>query len=1635
MGLLILAVAMIFLALAAPAGAAVFSNASSITLNDPNSQSNGQNNATASPYPSTIAVSGLTGTISNVTATLSNVSYSHSQDIDVLLVGPGGQSLILVANLGPNSGATAPAAGSTLTFSDAGALPTMLTPWGSANTFKPVNFGGFNEVWESPAPAGPYGDPGTAGTGATLASQFDGINPNGTWSLYVITTAGGDGTGAIAGGWSLNITSAAVVATTTTLASDNNPSFTSGAGSSVTLTASVSSTSTVSTGTVAFTDGGAPIAGCGAVAVSSGQATCTTSFATEGTHSLVATYSGTGSLGQSHSAALAQVANNHTTVTGANFCNTGSITLNNPPNTVADATPYPSNVFVSGLGGAVNHVAVTLNNVTYSHSQDLDALLVGPGGQTLILVANLGPNSGAGAAASNSTVTFSDAGVLPSSGMLTPWSALSTVKPVNYGGFNEVWGSPAPPGPYGDPGTAGTAATLASTFNGAIANGTWSLYVITTAAGDGTGAIAGGWCANITANNLPATTTTLASDNNPSFTTAPANAVTLTATVTSTSTVSEGTVAFTDGGTTIPGCGAVTVSAGAATCATSFSTEGAHALKAVYSGTVNLATSNASLTQVVNNHTTVTGGQYCNTGSIALNNPPNTVADATPYPSNIFISGKPGNLTNLTVSLNNTSYSHSQDIDVLLVGPTGQTLILVSDLGPSSGPTAPAANSTLTFSDAGILPPSGMLTPWGTSNTFKPVNYGGFNEVWGPPAPAGPYGNPGTAGTGATLNGTFGGALPNGTWSLYAITTAGGDGTGAIAGGWCLGTTIQKATPTIGTQVSGTPAVVGTPTSDTATLSGVPSGANAPTGSVTFNAYGPNDPTCSNPPAFTSTTSLTGSGITTLSGSFTPTSVGTYRWTASYGGDPNYLSAATACGDAGESVVVTKASPALATTASGAVAVGGTISDSAVLSGGVNPTGTITFNVYGPNDATCANAAAFTSGGVSGNGTYGSGNFTPTAPGTYRFVASYGGDANNGVVAGACGDAGESVVVSKAVPSMTTTASSAVTVGGTISDSAALSGGVSPTGTVTFKVYGPNDATCANAPAFTGSATVAGNGTYGSGNFTTTQAGTYRFVASYGGDANNGVVAGACGDAGESVVVSKASPAIATTASAAIALGGTISDSAVLSGGVSPTGAITFKVYGPNDATCANAAAFTSAPSVSGNGTYGSGNFTPTAPGTYRFVASYGGDANNGVVAGACGDAGESVVVSKAATSISTHASAGVAIGDQVTDTATLAGGVAPTGTVVFRLYGPGDASCSSAPAFTSAPVTVAGNGPYPSPAFTPSAVGTYLWVAAYSGDANNSAVSTACGDAGESVVVGQVATTTQLVSSPNPSGFGQAVTFTATVTGASPTGAVTFKDRAATLGAGPVSATGTATLTTSSLGAGTHSITAVYGGDTSHAGSTSGAVEQVVGNPAPGLPTITITRPTNGASYRFGQVVRASYSCSEGTNGPGISLCEGSVPNGSPIATRPAGTHAFHVVAVSKDGKRTTETVFYTVRRPSNHFTVAHIKISADGTVTFDLKLPGPGTVDVLETAWKNNIVAGAASLLQPAPGRFAFARKHVKVSGAGMIKVIVTPNARGRRLIAHPAYPVVIRLWISYTPTGGIRFDHGSYGLHVHP
>lgn len=89
---------------------------------------------------------------------------------------------------------------------------------------------------------------------------------------------------------------------------------------------------------------------------------------------------------------------------------------------------------------------------------------------------------------------------------------------------------------------------------------------------------------------------------------------------------------------------------------------------------------------------------------------------------------------------------------------------------------------------------------------------------------------------------------------------------------------------------------------------------------------------------------------------------------------------------------------------------------------------------------------------------------------------------------------------------------------------------------------------------------------------------------------------------------------------------GPISDMASIHGS-SPTGTITFNLYGPDNATCAGPPIFTSVKTVSGNGLYSSDWYTPTAPGRYQWVAVYSGDMNNTPAATLCSDPDQAVVV------------------------------------------------------------------------------------------------------------------------------------------------------------------------------------------------------------------------------------------------------------------------------------------------------------------------------------------------------------------------------------------------------------------------
>ena len=574
--------------------------------------------------------------------------------------------------------------------------------------------------------------------------------------------------------------------------------------------------------------------------------------------------------------------------------------------------------------------------------------------------------------------------------------------------------------------------------------------------------------------------------------------------------------------------------------------------------------------------------------------------------------------TNVTTTLNGNaaSFTGAADQPMACTFTNRRLPASISTTASAGGPVGTSISDTATVS--GGAGPTGNVT----FNLYPPGN----TTCTGTPAFT-------------STNGLSGGTPPSAASGTFATTAAGtyhwtatynGDTNNAAVTSACAAepVVVTQAAPSIATTPSaGGP--VGTSISDTATVSG----GHTPTGNVTFHLFAPTSPTCTGDAVFTSTNALSGAPPSAASGTFPTTAVGIYHWTATYNGDTNNTAVTSAC--AAEPVVITPAAPTIATTASAGGPVGTLISDTATVNGGHTPTGNVTFNLFGPGDASCTGTPAFTStiavGGTPPSAT--SISFMTTAAGTYQWVATYNGDTNNTVVSSTCG--AEPVTVGKAAPTILTLPSPGGPVGHVISDIATLSGGHTPTGTVTFDLFAPTSPTCTGTPVFTAADRPLTGGNALSGPFPTVVVGTYEWVATYNGDANNNTVTSVCGD--EPVIITQAAPTIATTPSAGGPVGTGISDTATVNGGFTPTGNVTFNLYPPTSPDCTGTPASSTNPLNGGGAT--SSTFPSTAVGTYHWTATYNGDANNTAVSSPC--TAEPVVITQAAPTIATAASAG----------------------------------------------------------------------------------------------------------------------------------------------------------------------------------------------------------------------------------------------------------------------------------------------------------------------------------------------------------------------------------------------------------
>jgi subtilisin-like proprotein convertase family protein len=187
-------------------------------------------------------------------------------------------------------------------------------------------------------------------------------------------------------------------------------------------------------------------------------------------------------------------------------------------------------------------------------------------------------------------------------------------------------------------------------------------------------------------------------------------------------------------------------------------------------------------------------GTVANTSPITIP----VVGIATSYPSTITVSEIEGSIATLTLTLYNISHTWPDDLDILLVGPSGVGVVVFSDAGGGHSMT----NITVTLDDEAPypLPYQGAIP----SGTYRPTDYEP-GDLFPSPAAAAAY---------ETTLSAFVGLPALGTWSLYVVDDGPSD-SGVIAGGWSLTISTDGGT---GPSISDLPDQAALPNTPTAAI-------------------------------------------------------------------------------------------------------------------------------------------------------------------------------------------------------------------------------------------------------------------------------------------------------------------------------------------------------------------------------------------------------------------------------------------------------------------------------------------------------------------------------------------------------------------------------------------------------------------------------------------------------------------------------------------------------------------------------------------------------------------------------------------------------------------------------------------------
>ncbi len=331
-------------------------------------------------------------------------------------------------------------------------------------------------------------------------------------------------------------------------------------------------------------------------------------------------------------------------------------------------------------------------------------------------------------------------------------------------------------------------------------------------------------------------------------------------------------------------------------------------------------------------------------------------------------------------------------------------------------------------------------------------------------------------------------------WSKWGTSSATYGSDGGFEE-WKVKAATPPNAPTIATTLSANPVDIGETMHDSAALTGATATAG---GTVTYSAYaGAN--TCSGTDLLNSTVTVT-NGVVPDSAGISFSSAGTYSFQATYSGDARNLPATSVCST--EQLVVSPNAPSLGTTPSNdlGLIIGTTLQDSATLTGASSPTGSIVFNLYGPDDVDCDGTAVYTETvPLTGNSAATTTGYLVTAAGTYAWTADYAGDVNNAEAHSGC--TAEEVTIAPNTPAPHSTPVVE------IKDTFSVDGFAAPAAgapDVHVGLYLSSDCTTDQVGSDETFAVPAAGGTLtDETSFVAALADDYYFLISYAGDANN----------------------------------------------------------------------------------------------------------------------------------------------------------------------------------------------------------------------------------------------------------------------------------------------------------------------------------------------------------------------------------------------------------------------------------------------------------------------------------------------------------------------------------------------------